>query len=76
MIHFQLFPVMKTEMKDNLNTIKDLRTAAGMTQKTFAEYFGISKRAIESWEGGKRACPEYLFNLMLYKLIHEGIIKA
>lgn len=76
MIRLQLFPVMKTEMKDNLNTIKDLRTAAGMTQKTFAEYFGMSKRSIESWEGGKRSCPEYLFNLMLYKLRHEGIIKA
>lgn len=57
-------------------TIKEIRTAAGMTQKEFAEYFGLSKRAVESWEGGKRACPEYLFDLMLYKLRNEGIIKA
>lgn len=55
-------------------TIKELRKATGMTQKAFAEYFGISKRAIESWEGGKRQCPEYLLNLMIYKLKNEGLI--
>lgn len=59
-----------------MNTIKELRTAAGMTQKAFAEYFGISKRAIESWEGGKRECPAYLFDLMKYKLRNEGLIGA
>ena len=55
-------------------TIKELRKATGMTQKAFAEYFGISKRAIESWEGGKRQCPEYLLNLMIHKLKNEGLI--
>lgn len=54
--------------------VKELRTAAGMTQKAFAEYFGISKRAIEEWEGGRRNCPEYLLNLMTYKLEKEGLI--
>ncbi len=58
-----------------MNTIKDLRIAAGMTQKAFAEYFGISKRAIESWEGGQRECPNYLLELMKYKLEHEGLLK-
>ena len=59
-----------------METIKELRTAAGMTQKAFAEYFGVSKRAIESWEGGKRECPTYLFDLMKYKLEKEGLISA
>jgi DNA-binding transcriptional regulator YiaG len=56
-------------------TIKELRTLSGMTQKVFAEYFGFSKRAVESWEGGKRDCPDYLVNLIKYKLENEGIIK-
>ena len=60
-------------------TIKELRTLSGMTQKAFAEYFGVSKRAIESWEsvaeGSSRKCPDYLLDLMVYKLKHEGIIK-
>lgn len=55
-------------------TIRDLRTLSGMTQQAFAAYFGVSKRAVESWEGGQRACPEYLIDLMRYKLAAEGII--
>jgi DNA-binding transcriptional regulator YiaG len=56
--------------------IKNLRTLSGMTQQSFADYFGISKRAVESWEGGQRKCPDYLLDLMAYKLKNEGIIKA
>lgn len=57
-----------------MNTIKELRTATGMTQAQFADYFSIPKRTIENWEGGKRNCPEYLFDLMKYKLENEGLI--
>lgn len=62
---------MKTTM-----SIKELREASGMTQKSFSEFFGIPKRTIENWEGGKRECPEYLLDLIEYKLKNEGIIKA
>lgn len=55
-------------------TVKELRQATGMTQKDFAEYFDISKRAVESWEGGKRKCPSYLLELMKYKLEKENLI--
>jgi DNA-binding transcriptional regulator YiaG len=57
-------------------TIKDLRTASGMTQKAFAEYFGIPKRTVENWEGGQRECPSYLLSLIAYKLEKEGLIRA
>lgn len=56
-------------------TIKELRQASGMTQKAFSEYFGIPKRSIENWEGGKRECPHYLLDLMLIKLHRDGLIK-
>lgn len=55
-------------------TFNELRKASGMTQKEFSEYFGMSKRAVESWEGGARKCPEYLLKLMEYKLTKEGKI--
>lgn len=55
-------------------TVKDLRTASGMTQKSFADYFGIPKRTIENWEGGQRECPVYLLSLIRYKLEKEGLI--
>ena len=55
-------------------TIKELRTACGMTQKAFAEYFSIPKRSIENWEANKRKAPEYLVKLIEYKLMKEGLI--
>ena len=54
-------------------TIKELRTASKMTQKAFAEYFGIPKRNIEDWESGRAECRPYLLNLMAYKLEKEGL---
>lgn len=55
-------------------TCKELRQAAGMTQKAFAEYFGIPKRSVENWDAEIRQCPDYLLELMRYKLTKEGII--
>ena len=56
-------------------TIKELRTLAGMTQKEFAEYFGISKRNIEDWEADEQKCKPYLVELIEYKLRKEKKIK-
>ena len=55
-------------------TIKEMRLAAGMTQKEFSEYFGIPKRNIESWEAGIRQCTPYLLDLIEYKLRNEKMI--
>ena len=33
--------------------IKSIRQTAGVTQRTFASYFGVSCRTIEAWESGK-----------------------
>lgn len=48
--------------------IKELREASGMSRQQFVEYFGIPYRTVQDWELGNRKCPEYLFNLMRYKL--------
>jgi len=56
-------------------TIKELREAAGMSRKEFAEYFGISYRRVQNWELGSRGCDELLIDLMKYKLEKEEIIK-
>ena len=55
--------------------IKALREAARMTQKQFAEYFGIPKRTVENWDSGTSSCPDYLRSLIEYKLRTEGKIK-
>ena len=56
-------------------SIKEIVSASGMTQKAFAEYFGIPVRSIENWCNGARKCPVYLPPLLEYKLIKEKIIK-
>ena len=57
-------------------TIKELREAAGMSRKEFAEYFGISYRRVQNWELDARNCTPLLLDLMKYKLEKENIIKA
>lgn len=51
--------------------IKKLRTRVGMSQRQFAEYFNIPKRTIENWEGEQRTPPEYVVELIKYKIEGE-----
>lgn len=56
-------------------TFKELREASGMNKTDFGKYFGIPFRTVQNWEGGSRKCPEYLLDLMKYKLEKEGLLK-
>lgn len=55
--------------------IKEMRTATGMKRTEFAAYFCIPYRTMQNWELGDRECPEYLLQLMEYKLRAEGLIQ-
>lgn len=55
-----------------MDTVRELRAAAKMTQQASADYFGIPKRTIEEWESGRRVIRPYVLELMEYKLRHEG----
>ena len=56
-------------------TFRELCEAPGMNQWEFGECFGIPLRTIQNWSGSVNRCPEYLLDLMRYKLEKEGIIK-
>lgn len=63
-----------------MNNVKNLRKNAGMTQRQFAEYFGVPLATLQKWElpatsTQRRRIPSYLLDLMRYKLHHEGKIK-
>ena len=49
-------------------TIKEIRTACGMTQKDFAEKLKIPKRTIEEWEYGRRKPPDYIAPLIEFRM--------
>lgn len=55
-------------------SIKSLRSATGMTQAAFAEHLGIPRRTIEDWERELRHAPEYVINLIAFRLRAEGLI--
>ena len=55
-------------------TFKELRELSGMNKTDFAKYFEIPYRTVQNWELGLRECPEYLLQLMEYKLKKEEVI--
>lgn len=44
--------------------ITQLRKDTGMSQRAFAERFGIPLRTLQNWEYGVNEAPEYLINLI------------
>lgn len=56
-------------------TFKELRCKSEMSMKQFSDYFNIPYRTIQNWEAEIRQCPEYLLELMHYKLKNENLIK-
>lgn len=55
-------------------SIKELREKTGLSQSKFAEYLNISVRTVQYWEQEKRTPPEYVTELIEYKLRNEGLI--
>lgn len=58
-----------------MTTLKELREAAQMSLKDFSSYLNIPYRTMQNWEGNQRKAPEYLVELISYKLKKEGLIK-
>ena len=55
-------------------TIKEMRTQTGLTQQGFGDLLKIPRRTIQEWENGRRTPPEYIIDLIEYKLKNEGLI--
>ena len=54
---------------------KELLEKSGMKMTQFSEYFNIPYRTVQNWKDGVRKCPDYLIDLINYKLKNEKIIK-
>jgi DNA-binding transcriptional regulator YiaG len=50
---------------------KEIRELSGMNLKQFSEYFNIPYRTVQNWDLGLRQCPEYVLELIQYKLNNE-----
>lgn len=47
---------------------KELKERSGMSVAEFSKYFNIPYRTVQNWEYGSSKCPDYLIDLMAYKL--------
>lgn len=50
-------------------TIKEARTALGLTQRDIFELMGIPLRTLQDWEAGRRTPPEWLEKLVVEKIL-------
>ena len=54
-----------------MQTIKDIRSSTGLSQSQFCKELGIPLRTLQKWETGERKCPDYVVDLIAYKVEHE-----
>ncbi len=54
-----------------MTTIKELRTAIGLSQAKFAKLLDIPTRTIEDWEGKRHKPPDYVVKLIDFYLKNQ-----
>ncbi|MCI7491239.1 MAG: helix-turn-helix domain-containing protein [Lachnobacterium sp.] len=66
----------ETEAQRLGRMIKYLRLLTGMKREDFANYLHIPLGTVRDWEQGKRKMPEYVYELIEYKVERELIAKG
>lgn len=56
------------------NPIRALRAETGLSQVAFGAALHIPRRTIEEWEAGNRSCPQYVIDLIAYRVQHDNSI--
>lgn len=54
-----------------MQTIKEIRLSTGLSQSKFCEALNIPIRTVQDWEQGKRQCPEYVAELIAYRVAND-----
>ena len=52
-------------------TMQEIRALTGLNKKDFSEQYGIPYRTIQNWELGINKAPDYLMDLIEYKVRNE-----
>jgi DNA-binding transcriptional regulator YiaG len=67
----------KLEGRHNMDTVKELkslRESVGMNLTDFSAHLGIPRRTMDDWEKGKRKPPDYILELISYRLKYEALV--
>jgi putative transcriptional regulator len=54
--------------------IREMRKQTGLSQAKFGALLHIPYRTLQDWEYGKSHCPDYVTELIEYKLKNEKLI--
>lgn len=57
-----------------MQTIREIRQSTGLSQAKFCEALNIPKRTLQDWEQGQRQCPEYVVELIAYRVKNDPMI--
>lgn len=49
-------------------SVKEIRALTGLSQVKFGEKYNIPKRTIEGWESNARKCPDYVLELLEFRV--------
>ena len=51
--------------------VKKIRAKTGLSQVKFSETYGIPRRTLEDWERGISIPPEYVLDLLEFKISED-----
>lgn len=57
-----------------MQSIKEIRQSTGLSQAKFGEALNIPKSTLQDWEQGLRKCPEYVAELIAYRVANDPTI--
>ena len=57
-----------------MQTIKEIRQSTGLSQAKFCDILNIPKRTLQDWEQGMRQCPQYVAELIAYRIANDSSI--
>lgn len=58
-----------------MKTIRAIREHTGLSQSKFSAALNIPVRTLQQWEIGARSCPEYVVELIAYRVQHDPIFR-
>jgi len=61
-------------MNAPMQTIKQIRQSTGLSQSKFSQTLNIPIRTLQDWEQGLRNCPEYVAELIEYRVANDPSI--
>lgn len=60
---------------DETNPIRTIRAETGMSQVAFGAALHIPRRTIEEWEARNRKCPQYVVELIAFRVQHDDSLR-